>query len=294
VKPGRIATLDRRAGRDTLAIMKLLSDTSPEAERVLAGVHRAMSPARKWALLGDLYRMGRNLHAVGVRLRNPGATPAEIRDDWIATHLGEVPRNSTIPEPGMDLPTDNLRVVLEVIDAFDALGIAYALGGSLASSIHGIMRNTADADISVEPFPGLEDRLAALFGADYYVSPAAIRQAVRDRSTFNIINTSVGFKVDVFVRKERPFEYSLMRRRIPATMLDAPDRPIAVVTPEDCILLKLEWYRLGGETSDRQWSDILGVMRVQADRLDQAYLDRWAPELGVADLLAGARRDAEF
>ena len=192
----------------------------------------------------------------------------------------------------MEPSTDNLRVVLEVIGVLDALGIAYALGGSLASSIHGIMRNTADADLSVEPFPGLEDRLASMFGPDYYVSSAAIRQAVRDRSTFNIINTSVGFKVDVFVRKERSFEYSLMRRRIHATMVDAPGRPIAVVTPEDSILLKLEWYRLGGETSDRQLSDVLGVIRVQADRLDQAYLNRWAQDLGVADLLDGARRDA--
>ncbi len=272
--------------------MSRLSDTSPEAERVLAGAYRAMSPARKWALLGDLYRMGRDFHASGVRLRRPGATPAEIRSEWIAAHLGEIPRVSTSEEPGMDQPIDNLRVVREVIAAFDALGIAYALGGSLASGIHGITRYTSDADVSVEPFGGLEDRLAASFGPDYYVSVEAIRQAIRDRSTFNIINTSVGFKVDVFVRKDRPFERSLMRRRVSALMADAPDRPISVVSAEDSVLLKLEWYRLGGETSDRQWSDILGVLRIQAGRLDEAYLDLWAAGLGVADLLADARRDA--
>ena len=271
--------------------MKPLSDTSPEAERVLAGAYRAMSPARKWALLGDLYRMGRQLHAAGIRLRDPDATWLEIRDEWIATHVGDVPRATTSEDNGMDQPTDNLRVLHEVLAAFDSLEIAYALGGSLASGIHGITRYTSDADVSVEPFDGLEDRLAASFGTDYYVSLEAIRQALRDRSTFNIINTSVGFKVDVFVRKDRPFERSLMDRRVSATMAAAPDRPIMVVSAEDSILLKLEWYRLGGEISDRQWSDILGILRVQSGRLDRAYLDRWAAELGVADLLADARRD---
>jgi hypothetical protein len=272
--------------------MRPLSDTSPEADRILAGAYRAMSTARKWHLLGDLYRMGRSLHAAGVRLRVPEATSAEIRDDWITAQVGDVPHRSAVEDSGMDQPTDNLRILHEVLAVFDSLGIDYALGGSLASGIHGITRYTSDADVSVEPFDGLEGQFASSFGPDYYVSVEAIRQALRSRSTFNIINTSVGFKVDVFVRKDRPFDRSLMERRLSATMPDAPDRPITIVTAEDSILLKLEWYRLGGEISERQWLDVLGIMRVQGDRLDQGYLDHWVVELGVADLLADARRDA--
>lgn len=270
-----------------------LSDTSPEAERVLAAAYRAMSPARKWALLGDMYRYGRRLHADGVRIRRPGATEAEVRGEWMAAHLGTLPPRPTREESDiMDQPIENQGVVQHVIAAFDALGIAYALGGSLASSIHGYTRLTTDADITAEPFPGKEDQLASQFGPDYYVSPEAIRQANRDRSTFNIINTSIGFKVDVFIRKDRPFERSLMDRRIQFTSADAPDRPVSVVSAEDIILLKLEWYRLGGEISERQWSDVLGVLRTQADRLDGAYLDQWASSLGVADLMEQARREA--
>ena len=269
------------------------SDTSPEATRILDGVYRRMSPARKWALMGDLYRTGRRLHAAGVRLREPNATPAQVHARWVADHVGDCPGlERQDGAAGMDQPTENLLVLHEVLAAFESLGIAYAIGGSLASGIHGITRYTSDADVSVEPFEGREKELAARFGPDYYVSVDAIRQALRDRATFNIINTSVGFKVDVFIRKDRPFDRSMMARRVFATMADAPDRPIAIVTAEDSILLKLEWYRLGGEMSDRQWSDILGIFRVQAGRLDPAYLDRWAAELGVADLLAGARRDA--
>ena len=268
-----------------------LSDTSPEAERVLAEAYRAMSPARKWALMGDLYRYGRTLHATGVRLRRPDASPAEIRHDWIAMHLGEVPRRSG-EEVDVDQPVDNQRVVREVIAAFDTLGIPYALGGSLASAIYGVTRLTADADVTADPFPGKEAQFAARFGPEYYVSIDAVREAIRGRSSFNVINTAVGFKVDVFIRGDQPFEASMMQRRVAFTDPAAPDQPIHLVSPEDIVLLKLEWYRLGGEVSDRQWSDVLGVLRVQAGRLDAGYLDRWAKDLGVADLLARARQEA--
>lgn len=271
--------------------MRRLCDTSPEAQRILDEIQRAMPAWRKWELLSDLYRFGRDLHAAGVRHRNPDASPVEIREDWIATHIGEVPRQSARKEERVDQPIEIGQVVRQVVAVLDRLGIAYALGGSLASSIHGINRNTADADLSAEPFPGREAQLAGCFGLDWYVSLEAIRQAVRARSSFNIIHLPSGFKVDVFVRRDRPFDLSLMRRRISITPPDASEPPIAVVSAEDIILLKLEWFRLGGEISDRQWSDILGVMRVQAGRLDESYLDHWAEELAVADLLVRARGD---
>jgi hypothetical protein len=68
-------------------------------------------------------------------------------------------------------------------------------------------------------------------------------------------------------------------------------RMFLVATPEDVLLRKLQWFRAGGETSDRQWRDVLGVMRAQGENLDHAYLDLWAPELEVDDLLARARRE---
>jgi hypothetical protein len=188
---------------------------------------------------------------------------------------------------------ENLQVLQEVISAFAGLNIAYALGGSWASSLHGQPRFTQDADISVDPFPGKEAALCARFGDDYYLSLPAIQQAVRQRSSFNIINTRLSFKVDIFVRKERPFERSVMARRQPVHLSDAADQPIMLVSPEDIILLKLEWYHLGNEASDRQWNDILGVLKVQAGRLDDAYLDRWAADLNVRDLLARARQESK-
>jgi hypothetical protein len=268
-----------------------LSDTSPEAERVLAAAYRAMSPARKWALMSDNFRTARLLHDTGVRLRDPQVSPATLHRSWLAAMLGDGPWLADEGGPSLDQPLETMTVLRNVISTLDRLEIAYALSGSFASSTHGANRQTRNADLSVDPFPGKEAALAGSFGPDDYLSLDAIRHAVRDRSTFNIISTSAGFKVDVFVRKDRPFEQSLMNRRVAVTWPDAPDRPVSVVSAEDIILLKLEWYRLGGEVSERQWTDVIGVLRTQVDRLDGAYLDHWAAALGVADLMEQARRE---
>ena len=191
----------------------------------------------------------------------------------------------------MSESAENLQVVLQVVAAFDTLQIRYALGGSMASSIFGIPRFTQDADMTAEPFSGRESQFAGCFGPEYYISLPSVIEANARQSSFNIIHTQYGFKVDIFC-KDGPFERSALERRITLQLPDEPGRPIAVVSPEDVILFKLEWYRQGGETSDRQWSDILGVIRVQANNLDNSYLDQWASQLKITDLLVRARKDA--
>jgi hypothetical protein len=185
-----------------------------------------------------------------------------------------------------------VKVLREVLVVLDRLGIPYALGGSWASSFLGKMRFTHDADVAVEPFPGKEAEFCASFGDDYYVSLEAVQDAVRRRSSFNVIHFPSGFKVDLFVQKDRPVDRSVMARRQPQVLEKEPESRLMMVSPEDVILQKLEGYRLGGEASEQQWRDVLGVFEVQAGRLDQAYLDRWAAHLGVADLLNRARQES--
>jgi hypothetical protein len=265
------------------------TDTSAEADRVWTEVFRALSPGRKWALLGEAFRTGRALHAAGYRLRHPDANAADVHREWLLLQYGYA--GEIKGEPRMDPAAQNLQVLRQVLAAFTQLGIPYALGGSMASSVYGIPRQTQDADITVEPFPGKEARLATSFGPDYYVSLPAIEQAVRDRSSFHLINTREGFKVDVFVRPDQPFEQKAMERRTHVPLPDLPGEPVSLYTAEDVILFKLRWYRLGNETSTQQWDDILGVLKVQAGRLDDAYLDQWAATLNVADLLGRARQE---
>lgn len=271
--------------------MPRLTDTTPEAERVLVEISRRMPGSRKLMLMCELIRQGQIMHESGLRRRNPELSSRAIRDDWIAAHYGSVPAATDREEPHEMLPLDAMRVVRDVVAACEAVGIAYVLGGSMASTFHGLARFTADADLSVEPFPGREADFASSFGEDYYVSVDAIRQAIRDRSSFNVIHTGLGFKADIFVRKDRPFDFSLMARRRPES-IDPNGPPVPLVSAEDIVLLKLEWYRLGGESSDRQWNDVRNVLEAQADRLDDGYLDHWAAELGVLDLLGKARGEA--
>jgi hypothetical protein len=184
----------------------------------------------------------------------------------------------------------DLRVVTRV---FERLNIVYALGGSMASSIHGIPRATRDADVTVEGFLGRERELIAALGSDYYLSPDAILDAHRRHASFNIIQTLTGFKVDVFVCPPSGIARSALARRIAISMADVPEEPIHLITPEDVILMKLEWYRLGGESSDQQWQDILGVLRAKAGTLDEDYLADWAAKLGVADLLQRVKQETQ-
>ncbi|HEV3085120.1 MAG TPA: hypothetical protein VGY66_35495 [Gemmataceae bacterium] len=272
--------------------MSHLTDTSPEASRVLTEVYRQMPIGRKWLTLGQDYRTLRLLHAAGFGLRHGSTSPTEVLQDWLAINYGRGSAEE-IRGPALDIQdADSLRIVREVAAIFARLKIPYALGGSMASSVYGITRPTRDADITVEPFAGVEAEFAASFSPDYYLSLPAIRDAVARRSSFNIISTTTGFKVDVFVRKDRAFEESAMKRRRQLALPDDPGQPIALHSAEDVILFKLEWYRLSDESLDRQWTDVLGMLSVQGASLEIAYLEHWSSELKVSALLQRARTEA--
>jgi hypothetical protein len=272
--------------------MAPLTDTSPEARRVLTECSRRMPDAQKWRLISEAYCFARTLHATGVRHLNPGATAADIRRDWILRHHGDGPWLTHVEDPTMVQPVEHQRVIREVLAAFARIGVTCAVGGSVASSVYTTPRYTQDVDIAAEPFPGREAQFVRQLGPEYYVSLPAVEQAVRDRGSFNVIHTYTAFKADVFILKQRPFDSNLLPRRIAKADMDPAGPPVPVLSPEDVVLLKLEWYRLGGEVANQQWGDITGVLKTQGDRLDAAYLDRWAADLGVADLLVKARAAA--
>src|SRR5258708_364844 len=136
--------------------MKRLSDTTPEAEKVLTEAFRAMTPARKWQLLEQSQRMARVLHEAGVKLRDPNATPRDVHRSWNPAVIGESMAADDSGDDRMLAPIENLQVVRDVAGVFASLGIAYALGGSLASSVYGAPGYTLDGDMTAEPFPGKE------------------------------------------------------------------------------------------------------------------------------------------
>ena len=183
------------------------------------------------------------------------------------------------------MTTEPVAVTLQVIDVLDELGVPYAIGGSLASAWHGFSRTTIDSDIiavlqliHVQPFvQALKD--------EFYVDEGAMRDAISRRSSFNLIHLRTMFKVDIFVPKSRPFDRAQLANRRLRVVAEDPDRTAFVMGAEDTVLAKLEWYQLGGETSERQWQDVVGIVKVQGNRLDWVYMRQQARGLEVDDLL---------
>ncbi len=184
--------------------------------------------------------------------------------------------------------SEPLAVTFTVIDVLDTLGIPYLLGGSFASSAQGAARATLDADLVADLRPEHVEPFVAALRDAFYLDSDTVRSAVLNRGSFNLIHLQTMFKVDVFVYKGRPFDRMQFERRQATQLSVDPPRTAYLSSPEDTVLAKLVWYRLGEEVSDRQWRDILSVLRVQAGLLDVPYLHRWAEELAVNDLLARA------
>lgn len=172
------------------------------------------------------------------------------------------------------------------------MGIPYVLAGSLAGSMQGAPRTTNDADLLVSPFPGREAEFTEGFGPEYYLSLPAIIHANQRRSSFNVINTLTSFKLDFFVQKQRPFDVSALARRQSRYVPEGATQSTDILSPEDLVLSKLEWYRMGGEVSDRQWKDVVEILEANWPQLDQAYLGHWAASLKVHDLLPVALEQA--
>ena len=183
-----------------------------------------------------------------------------------------------------------LRVCLEIARLFERLGVRYVVGGSLASSLHGVPRSTDDADLGAELREDHVGPLVQALEGRFYVDEERVRHAVRRRGSFNVIELPTMFKVDVFVLGEGPLHQEQLARRLRVTLPEGGEE-LEVASAEDTILQKLRWYRLGGEVSDRQWGDLLGVLKVQGQGLDRAYLQRGAELLGVEDLLDRALRE---
>lgn len=186
------------------------------------------------------------------------------------------------------MQNEPIEVTVLVTGVLEKLGIPYLIGGSLASTLHGAVRTTQDSDIVTEMrIEHLQPFVSALQKA-FYLDSEMIANAIRRNSSFNLIHQETVFKVDVFVPYPRPFLQSQLSRAQLQTFLFETKISAKFATPEDTILAKLEWYRMGNEISERQWRDILGVLKTGKGRLDLIYLRHWADRLHLDDLLERA------
>jgi len=173
-----------------------------------------------------------------------------------------------------------------VIKSLNDLGILYYIGGSVASSAFGIARATLDVDLILQMGPYHIIPLINKLKNEYYIDEEMINDAIRKESSFNLIHLETMLKIDVFILKDQPHSKLAIERRIQDKLEDGPNTiDIYLCSPEDIILSKLEWYKSGGEKLERQWFDVLGVIKVQGDNFDKSYLKMWAKELGIFNLL---------
>jgi hypothetical protein len=177
--------------------------------------------------------------------------------------------------------TPEQEALFEVVGALDHLGIPHMVTGFVASSYHGRPRSTHDADIVIDPTPAQLDTLVrSLIDADFYVDDERAHDALRRRLQFNVIERRSAFKIDLIVRKDRPFSHQELERRQAAEL--SPGLTVALASLEDTILSELEWAKKAGR-SEKQIEDAAGVLAVNPG-VDRAYVERWASELGILDL----------
>lgn len=187
--------------------------------------------------------------------------------------------------------SEPIRVTLQIIEVFDRLNIPYLVGGSMASAVHGVIRSTMDVDIVADIRLDQVDEIAEQLNGIFYIDKEMIRDAIQRKSSFNLIHLDTMFKVDVFLLKQRPFDQNQMRRRVLQLIGENQTEKAYISSAEDIILAKLEWYREGGETSERQWRDILGVLSLQGNQIKLDDLRYWAKNLRVDYLLERALRE---
>lgn len=188
--------------------------------------------------------------------------------------------------------TDPIALALRVATILDEHAVSYALGGSLASSMFGEPRGTIDIDMAIR----LEQRqladLVNTLEVEFYVPVEAARQAVEQSTSFNLIDDD-GLKVDLFVLGDTALDRHQLEHRQRILVTQDPPQYLWVSAPGSQVLRKLEWYQAGGSVSERQWRDVVGILRAQRSTLDLADLTHMAQAIGLGELLDTALRNAE-
>lgn len=181
-----------------------------------------------------------------------------------------------------DESSDPVAIALHVGAALDHVGVDWLIGGSLASSVHGEPRATQDVDMVVDLQARHVKPLWEALRREYYLQADEMQSAVNEGTSFNAVHFASAIKVDFFVAGDDPFEAERLAKR---QKVETPGGVLHLDTAEHTLLRKLEWYRRGGETSERQWRDVQAIARIQGTRLDRDRLRLWAERLGVIDLL---------
>jgi hypothetical protein len=260
------------------------SDTDPRMMEVWIDLLRKQSLGDKLKTVLTMAGGGHMQRLVNLRKRFPKANRREILEHITALKIGEDVQLGSMSEDSRNLLPDGFRRLLAAIDRLE---IQYFVGGSAASSTWGHARFTQDVDLVVAlALDNVEEFAAELTKEEFYADVGLMREGIQHHRAFNVMYQPFLYKFDLFPLQDDAYSRSQLNRR-QFTETNVLGEPIecAMASPEDVILSKLRWFRLGGETSQQQWIDLKGVVQVRGPKLDLNYLHEWAPKLKVADLL---------
>ena len=272
-------------------------DTSIEADVLMFQLLRQLTPQQKVQRTCAFTQSVRRLAILGIESQYPNATKAKVRQEFIKRCLGaewlEVLSDSKDWEKLVI--ADPIELARKIADILLPLNIPYVVGGSVASSLLGENRSTQDLDLVIDLEARTAQRLIDTMSGEFYISESAVNEAIVKsktaprESSFNVIYLPSMEKADIFVMgSDDPFSASVMSRRQLHVVSGLQESGIYIYSPEDIVLQKLSWYKLIPGGSQKQWRDVLGVLKVQREQLDLAYMNQWAITLKITDFLSEA------
>ncbi|MEI6045418.1 MAG: hypothetical protein WCS37_13805 [Chloroflexota bacterium] len=278
--------------------MKLQAiDTSFDIEQKQMELLRQAGPERRANLMRNWTTSVRRMSRYGLRKLHPDLSEPEL-DLLFLKHLYNLELDQTTAaklnicrtsDKGENLMNEDIIAAIEpVVAAFEKLKVAYLIGGSVATSILGLPRSTIDADLVADLRLEHVPLLVAALEQDYYLTTSAIEEAIARKSSFNVLHLVTMSKVDIFILKTNPFDLLAFSRRQPSRVDTANPKEYFLSSPEDILLHKLMWYEAGKRVSERQWLDVIGLLKVRGHTLDRTYLEEWAERLGITTLLREA------
>lgn len=270
-------------------------DTSIDADVLMFQLLRQLTPQQRTQRFRHFNQATRKLTIIAIKNNYPNASSSKIYQEFIRRHLGSewltiLKLKATEFEEKFRIENP-LKIASQMATLFETLNIPYLVGGSVASSLLGESRSTQDLDLVISISLSTAQQLIRVMEQEFYISESAVVEAVTEKRSFNVIHLTSLEKIDIFVIGDDAFSRSKMNRR-QLYKINESEKGIYMYSAEDIILQKLYWYLLSATESQKQWRDVLGVLKVQGERLDFNYLNQWAEILKVQSLLELALQQA--
>lgn len=276
-----------------------MRDTHPAIEKMHLNMLRQAKPSKRFELACSLSKSTMELSRQAIYKANPNLSLSQLKfkilnlyykDEALAI-LNDGRLDCGLLEEKKLNSSDLTLAIKPLLESLAQFSIDYYIGGSVASSAYGLARSTIDVDLVV----GLKiqhiKKLVEALKDNYYLDEELLQEAISNKGSFNIIHVETLIKLDIFVLQNNSHDQTAFKRAKENDFLQVKE-PVKLCSPEDIILYKLHWYRLGGEVSEKQWHDVLGVLKVQEKSLDLDYLLTWASDLKVDDLLKQVLQEA--